>query len=193
MKQKFLLAASLLLMMNAIGQQNEKPRFNTIFNAGLVVGKSDNNLQLQSINGIKYKTYSAGIGVGVDNYYFKTIPLFIDLRKNIFEEKFTPFVYADFGTSIPWDRAKVEPWTTSYYSSGFFYDMGVGYSIPIKGRLALNISAGYSEKKLNESHETSYWIWRDFPPYDIPSTTNKDTTYYKYTLRRFSFKIGLSF
>jgi hypothetical protein len=193
MKRKIFLAVSLLLMMNVIGQQGGKIKFHSINNTGLLVGKTDNNLQLQTINGIKYKTFSAGIGIGLDNYYFRTVPLFIDLRKSFLEKKLTPFVYLDLGASIPWDRAKVESWSTSYYKTGFFYDMGLGYSIPIKGRLELNISAGYSEKNLNETRETSYWIWRDFPPYDVPSTVNKDTTYYKYTLRRFSFKIGLSF
>lgn len=195
MKKQILLVASLLLVMNVIGQQNGRIKFFSINNAGLVIGKNDNNLQLQTINGIKYKTYSAGIGAGLDNYYFKTVPLFIDLRKNIFEEKFTPFVYADFGASIPWDRAKVEPWTTSYYSSGFFYDMGVGYSIPIKGKLAINISAGYSQKVLNEARESTSWMWIDYVPVGGISSpaSYKDTVDYKYQLRRISLKVGFSF
>jgi hypothetical protein len=193
MKRKIFLAASLFLVVNVMAQKVGRFKYHSINNVGVVEGGSDANLQLQTINGIQYKTFFGGVGLGLDNYYFKTIPLFVDLRKNFFEKKLTPFAYVDFGADIPWDRAKVESWSTSYYKTGFFYDMGLGYSIPIKGRLALNISAGYSEKNLNETRETSYWIWRDFPPYDVPSTVNKDTTYYKYTLRRFSFKIGLSF
>lgn len=179
-------------MMNAIGQQTGKIRFHSINNVGMVIGKTDKNLQLQTINGIKYKTYSAGIGIGLDNYYFKTVPLFVDLRKDLLNKKMTPFAYVDLGASIPGDRAKVDTWTTSYYNSGFFYDMGLGYSFPVKGRFAVNISAGYSQKVLNEDRENSGWMWRDYIAGGGISAY-KDTTYYSYTLRRISLKVGFSF
>lgn len=190
MKQKTLLAVSLLLMLNAMGQQVGKIKYHSINNAGLVIGKSDNTLQLQTINGIKYKTYSAGIGIGLDDYYFKTVPLFVDLRKNLSEKKSTPFAYLDLGASIPWDRAKIETWTTSYYKTGFLYDMGIGYSVPIKGKFAFNFSAGYSEKILNETRESS--LWTDYFPGPAPGNY-KDTADYRYTFRRISLRIGFSF
>ena len=185
-------------MMNGMAQQNGKIKFHSVNNLGVLTGGYETTFQAQTVNGIKYKSFSGGIGIGLDNYYFKTVPLFVDLRKNILEKKQTPFVYFDLGASIPWDRTKIEKWSiekwsTRYYKSGLLYDMGIGYSIPIKARWALNVSAGYTEKVLNETRETSYWIWRDFPPYDGPSATVKDTADYKYTFRRVAFKIGLSF
>lgn len=192
MEQKIFLAVSLLLVMNVIAQQNGEIKFHSVNSAGVLKGANDASLQLQTINGIKYKSFSGGIGIGLDNYYFRTVPLFVDLRKNIFEKNQTPFFYFDLGASIPWDRVKMETLSTSYYKSGLIYDMGIGYSFPLKGRFALNVSAGYSEKILNETRETSYRMWTEFPPTE-PSTVNKDTTYYKYTFRRVSFKIGLSF
>jgi hypothetical protein len=192
MKQKIFLFVGLFLMMSAVGQKASKIKFHSMANAGLVTGKTDNTLQLQTINGIEFKTYSACIGIGLDDYYFKTIPLFVDLRKNLSEKKSTPFVYLDLGASIPWDRAKIETWTSSYYKTGFLYDMGIGYSVPIKGKFAFNFSAGYSEKILNETRETSSWIWIDYMPGPAPSSY-KDTADYRYTLRRISLKIGLSF
>lgn len=179
-------------MLNAIGQQKDKIKFHSINSAGVIVGNHNQAFQLQSINGIKHKTYSAGIGVGLDDYYFKTVPLFIDLRKELLEKKLTPFVYVDLGAGIPWDRAKIETWTTSYYKSGLLYEMGVGYSIPVKGRFAFNFSVGYSEKILNETRETSSWIWTDYMPGFAPSSY-KDTADYRYTFRRISLKIGFSF
>lgn len=192
MKQKFFFAASLLLMMNAVAQQKDKIRFQSTNNAGVIIGGHNQAFQLQSINGIRYKTYLAGIGIGRDDYYFKTIPLFLDLRKNLSEKKSTPFVYLDLGASIPWDRAKIETWTSSYYKTGFLYDMGIGYSVPIKGKFAFNFSAGYSEKILNETRETSSWIWIDYMP-GPASSSYKDTADYRYTFRRISLKIGFSF
>lgn len=179
-------------MMNAVAQQKNKIRFQSINNAGVIIGGYEQAFQLQSINGIKYKTYSAGIGIGRDDYYFKTVPLFVDLRKNLLEKKITPFVYVDLGASFPWDRAKIETWTTSYYKSGFLFDAGLGYSIPVRGRFAFNFSAGYSQKILNETRETSSWMWTDYMPGFAPSSY-KDTADYRYTLRRISLKIGFSF
>lgn len=193
MKQKIFLAAGLLLMINVMGQQKPSFKFHSITNVGVLTGANNAALQLQTINGVQYKTFFGGAGVGLDNYYFRTIPLFIDLRKNFLEKRLTPFAYVDLGSTIPWDRAKVESWSTSYYRSGLFYDMGLGYSIPIKGRFGLNVSAGYSQKVSNETSETSRWMWSDYIPLTGGMPSTKDTTYYKYTLRRISLKIGFSF
>jgi hypothetical protein len=193
MKQEIFFAVGLFLMMNVMGQQTGKCNYHSINNVAVLKGGSDASLQLQTISGVQYKNFFGGIGVGLDNYYFKTVPLFVDLRKNFLEKKKTPFAYVDLGVNIPWDRAKIESWSTSYYSSGFLYDMGVGYSIPIKGRFSLNLSAGYSEKILNESRETTNWGWIDFMGFGKPAIMSKDTADYKYTFRRVSLKIGISF
>ena len=64
-----------------MAQQSKKIKFHSINNIGLLKGQVDDVLQLQTINGIKYKSFFGGVGIGLDNYYFKTIPLFVDLRK----------------------------------------------------------------------------------------------------------------
>jgi hypothetical protein len=186
MKQKIFLAVSLLLMMNVLGQQKSKIKFHSINNAGVIVGGSDEALQLQTINGIKYKTYSAGIGIGLDDYYRKTIPLFLDLRKNLKDKKTSFFIYGDIGINFPWKKDDAENtwWSKGQFSKGLFFDAGLGYSLKICNWTSLLFSLGYSDKQLNE--EKNLYPGIDIMPYPEPEQ-------YKYTFRRINLKIGLSF
>lgn len=189
----YLLALILFFQYQLAAQTKNKIRFSNISQAGFIAGGSTNALQLQTINGINYKTFSFGAGAGIDYYYFKTVPLFVDVRKDIFSRKTTPFAYFDLGASLPWDRHKSESeWQQSSYSNGIFYDFGLGYKWTFKGRLALNFSFGYSQKQIKETEETNFWPWMDFPTLR-PTGENRNLSYYDYTFRRFSFKTGLSF
>ena len=91
MKSKVIFIVAMLSSLTMIAQT--KIKFTTINQVGFLSGASGNALQLQSINGVKYKTYSLALGAGIDNYYLKSIPVFVDLRKNIFDRKQTPFLY----------------------------------------------------------------------------------------------------
>src|SRR5215217_526732 len=110
MKQRtfLLFAGTILLISVANAQGSGKIKFGSINSVGWLKGDSRNMVQAQSINGIRYKSFFCGIGVGLDNYYYKTIPVFADIRKNILSRKSTPFVYADLGISFPKDRIKTE-------------------------------------------------------------------------------------
>ena len=183
MKSKlFFLAAILLFQLNSKAQPNSGLKFTTISQAGLLAGGSNNDWQLQMVNGLSYKTFYAGIGLGIDNYYFKTIPFFIATRKNILKQKQTPFVYADIGTNFPWNKnATSSPWQKGELNNGLYFDAGIGYSWPLVKNLALLVSAGYSEKYM---HETKTYVW---------ITENSLPEYYDYTFRRLTIKAGLSF
>src|SRR5215203_3590562 len=101
-KNIFWVTFFMLFQFVSVAQKALKPAFTSINQVGIGWGGSGEGLQLQTINGLSYKTYSAGIGIGLDYYWARTIPLFIDLRKNIFSKKQTPFVYADLGLNMPW-------------------------------------------------------------------------------------------
>jgi hypothetical protein len=188
MKQKITVAVALVLLQLGAAAQLPKYKFKTINQLGLLHGASGNEVQWQTINGLAYRGFFAGAGVGVDNYYFKTIPVFIDLRKNIFNSRNTPFVYADLGAGFPVrKKVIVNPWEKTEYSPAVYYDLGLGFTTPVIGRLALNISMGYSQKNVSQKNVYSYF-W-DFPPYGQSSTFE----YYDYTFRRLTLKLGLSF
>lgn len=172
----------IVLGLHFISFAQTKLKFVNNNQIGLLSG-SGNALQLQTINGISYKTSFLGIGTGIDNYYFKTIPLFIDVRKNIFSKKQTPFFYADAGTNFPVKTRASTTGQLTTYQPGLYYDFGFGYKWLIAKQLFVNASFGFSEKRYH-SHEEFHYIGVDpgVPPDG-----------YHYYLQRFSMKLGLGF
>jgi hypothetical protein len=189
MKKVFLpLAIFLLLQVSGNTQKNTKQKFTSINEFGMVWGAANNALQLQTINGLSHKTFFAGIGVGLDYYSKRTVPLFMDLRKDIFSKKQIPFVYANIGVDMPWVKAdESNTWYKSNYHHGGYYGIGIGYKVPISKKLFANMSFGYTQKSLKEERINQMVVF-DFSPY-----SSRNGEYYNYTFRRFSLKAGLSF
>lgn len=188
--KKYFLIPMFFLCLQFIGnaQKGIKPKFTSINQVAITWGATGDALQLQSINGLAYKTFSTGLGVGLDYYWERTVPVFIDIRKNIFSKKQTPFVYADLGINMPWVKANKEnTWYKSEYDQGIYYDLGLGYRVPINKKLFANMSFGYTQKKFRETR-TNEIIFFDSSPYN-----RNNAEHYNYTLRRFSLKAGLSF
>jgi hypothetical protein len=181
MKQKafFLtITLSVQLIMNA----QSKLRFENNNQIGLLSGSSKNALQLQTINGLSYKTFSFGVGVGIDNYYFKTFPVFADVRKDIFEKKETPFVYFDAGSNFPKKKEETTPWQLTTYHPGFYYDVGIGYKWTFGKQFHINSSFGFSQKKYSSRQENLFVVNPEIPP-----------DRYDYRFQRFTMKFGLGF
>ena len=70
MKIKILLLISVALFFafEKIHAQ-EKLKFTSTNYAGLLISGTKNSFQLQTINGLRYKEFSAGIGVGMDKLF----------------------------------------------------------------------------------------------------------------------------
>lgn len=160
--------------------------FQGIVQGGLLEGAIGPSWNLQTINGAYYKTWFAGIGVGLDHYTMRTIPLFVDVRKDLLKRKRTPFLYADAGIQFDWLRTKDKPrWGGGEYKPGVYYDAGLGYKFGLGKRDAILISAGYTMKSLKEERMVVQQCIQ------APCNTTKE--YYKYTYSRLSFKIGWQF
>lgn len=189
MKFKIILLFSFAVLAFAKLQAQHKVKFTSTNLAGILMGSSEPAFQVQSINGIRSKDFSAGIGVGMDNYYYKSIPVFLHVTRKITIKNFAPFIYTDIGLNLPEDRkGDEEYWQARHYSKGLYFDLGVGYSIPVLKKIAMTFSLGYSQKHLNEKRDQGYFI--GFPNWvfhELPSE------YYSYTFRRISLKAGLSF
>lgn len=179
----FILFARAVFAQEANTATKQKPVFQSINLVGILEGENGSAFQLHTINGFKYQSWYAGIGIGLDYYQKRAIPLYLDIRKSFSEKQKSAFVYADGGAQFPWEN-KNDKQGNYKYKAGFMYEMGLGYHLPLGTNMQLQLSAGYSYKSYKQ--EQYYDIWM----YNFP-ITQKDI--YDYHLRRVSIKAGISF
>ncbi len=119
---------------NLSAQQKTPPsqwQFHSINSVGLLEGETGSAFQLQTINGAQYKSWFTGVGLGLDFYRIRSIPLFADIRKEFGKENNKLFVYADFGINFSWatDQQKTSYVQGDKFSNGFYNDLGLGYKV----------------------------------------------------------------
>lgn len=167
------------------------PAFSAALRVGLLNGQADKaGAEVQLVSGINCKTWFTGIGTGIDYYSgSKSIPLFIDIRKELREKKNTPFLNADVGYNFPLrnkDQKNTE-WVHYKFEGGLYYQLGAGYKFVLAKSLGLSLSAGYSYKNFKEKD----MFYSGVGPADeiIPPSINT----YDYKFRRISIKVGFWF
>lgn len=187
MKKLFtsILLSAYLFSFAQTTKKTAQVRFRSINQIGFVNGQTGTELLLQSINGIQYQTFIVGIGIGLDYYQQRSVPVFLELRKNLFKKTNTPFVYVDGGHHFVWLAEEPEEWFTSSIKGELYYDLGVGYHFPAFRSSAVTVSLGYNVKTMSEIRnihpERSSW---PPPPGDFQK--------FDYKLSRYSFKMGLA-
>ena len=187
---RFILLIALFLPFAAITQQNKKLSgkisFQTMGSVGIVGGQSGVKPVFQLVNGIRQTKYFAGIGLGYDNYLYKSIPLFADIRIDLTKKQIA-FAYGDLGYNIPvgitsgTDIFK----TTNLYYGGIYFDAGVGYRHHFNNKNSLLFSFGYTRKDINNKEGYTY------PCFNPPCSEN--ITYYKYSMGRLVTRLSLEF
>jgi hypothetical protein len=170
----------MLLCTCGIAQTKNKIRFTSINQVGILAGQSTTEFQLQTINGVSYKNLTAGLGVGLDNYYEQTFPFFVDLRKRFSKKESAPFVYADAGYSFISKNSMTE-WEMDR-KGGAYYAAGIGYEISTRSKVKAVFDVGYSYKRFSRIIDNEPWR---------SSLHYFDT--YDYSLNRISLKAGLRF
>ncbi len=178
-------------------KENNWFHFQSINQVGLLNGEISNSWQLQTINGVQYKSWFGGIGAGLDYYRMRSIPVFADIRKTFGHAVNKLFVYADGGMSFTWvtDKEKNNFGYNDHFSNGLYLDGGVGYQIHIRERNTLLLSLGYSYKTVKETYPVPIPLYLDFVPNIMPGpgTPSKQSNRYNYQLNRISIKIGWRF
>lgn len=171
--------------------QEAKPlketKFISLNQAGLVSGSNGESLTLQTINGVSKNGWSAGIGVGIDFYVDRSVPLFLDVRKDLLNKNTTPFFYADGGVNFPWlnfiQREQKNTFTTT---TGKYYDLGGGWKFKLKNKKAILLSAGYTFKQ-SKGKGPMY----NYNP--VTNTSSEITQYQDFRYRRLVIKVGFKF
>lgn len=177
-------------MVNA---QKKAMKYNNITNIGWLNGSSQNDFTLQTINGITIDKWQLGLGVGLDNYGTKSIPVFVDVRRTFGNKQWQPLVYADAGVNytLRWGNFAVKDFNNQYYfdlNNTFYGELGIGLSKKISKKTSLNITAGFSYKHLSYTEKDNYAFIYTNSMYPYPVSYDFDF-YYK----RLALRVGLQF
>lgn len=166
---------------------NKKPlAFHSFTSCGLLKGASETAFDFQTVNGLQLHDWFAGLGVGLDNYYYSTLPLFLDVRKKISEHLSSFFWYADGGINFSLEK-EVSDWPGHHkdYKSGLYYDAGIVYSQSFGRKSSLTLSAGYTQKDFKLKETSRYFLLQqEVPGYVIT---------HQYSFRRLVLKMGIGF
>lgn len=190
-----LMAAFLGMGSMAVAQTDTLPKtgrkscscaFSSINQGGVMQGEAGAYFQFQTINGLRYKSWFAGLGVGLDLYPVNGLPVFLDLRKYILDRQYSPFVYADVGIHFADKNNEETMWQRIEYSNSLYYDVGVGVKIGFMKKAGLLLSGGYSFKKYERKESYRQLDCNFFP-------CNAGSQRYRYSLSRLSLKLGVQF
>ncbi len=196
MQRKYFLLVFCCLVTVSLVAQNKKTKhyqFRSVNSLALVNGSNATAIALQSVNGFKKGAWFAGIGVGLDYYLYRTVPVFADIRYEFGKSKNKVFVYADGGYNIEWvnEYSTSNGWfwnTTGHeFHNGFYTDAGLGCAVGMKNGEALVLSVGHSHKYLEETITTQGW-----EPGPQPGPTAQ-TSLNRYRLNRIVVRIGWRF
>lgn len=183
----------LIYLVCSIGLQAQKPggkkySFHSINSIGVANGSDGAAAVMQTVNGFRKGPLFAGIGLGLDYYQYRTIPLFADVRYEFGTKKNKLFAYADAGINFSWvegtydDEVGIWWGNPSDFSNGLYTDAGIGLTTSFRNGNAFVLSLGYSRKTMKETF--AYFDWQTNEP-----VTDVNT----YRFNRILIKLGFSF
>ena len=155
---------------------------------GVLGGEKDASFQIQTINGVQYRTWFSGIGTGLDFYFQRSVPLFLSVGKYFSSKTNSPYFSLDGGTNFVWDKSTASKYnwfrTDGDFSPSLYYGANAGYKIGLrKNKSSILMMLGYSAKRLKEKLASPCLT---FPCPDLHESIN-------YEFNRYSFKMGLTF
>lgn len=163
MKKTLLFLISIVCLNARLQAQSStrKVTLHSVTSIGLLNGSKGAGFSIQSILGVTKKKSFAGIGVGIDQYSFRTIPVFVDLRQQLGRKKRSIYLYADAGYNFGWLTEKEknlqnQQFASSNFRGGLYYDAGAGYAVTFRSNNALLLSLGYCYKELENKMSTSF-------------------------------------
>ena len=191
MKYFFLVLLMPVTLVSFGQKKNTTYKFHSINSISLINGSNATTAGLQSINGFQKGNLFAGVGIGLDYYLYRTVPLFADFRYEFGKTKNKFFAYADGGVNFDWVEEEYNDgpifiWdgsrNTSEFHNGAYTDVGLGYMVGTKKGGGLVLSLGHSYKSLEKT--ISYQDWR---------TQETITDVYNYNLNTIVLKVGWKF
>lgn len=168
--------------------QQKRLAFEGTVQAGLLEGEKGSAFQFGAMGGVKRGTWITSVGTGLDYYGIRSIPVYLNVQKNIFRNDKTPFVFLGGGYHFPWMPKMYNEWPwwgASQTKGGLYYHAGIGYQVPALKKTSLFFAAGFSEKQYKEENSEVY------PCLVAPCPEYKEKMAYR--LRRLTVSTGLRF
>ena len=139
-----------LLVNISVSAQKNKIHFHSINSFGLIGGESEISTAFQTVDGIRFSNWFSGFGVGIDNYQYKTFPLFFDARRYFGSEK-KAFVYGDLGYNFPLkDKPGKEMinYGNTHFKGGLYSELGIGFKTKFIKESSILFGLAYSNKQI---------------------------------------------
>ena len=190
LKYFFLIALSVPGLFTTAQNKKTVYKFYSINSVTLINGSNATSAALQSVNGFKKGPLFAGLGLGLDYYLYRTIPVFADVRYEFGKNRNKFFAYTDAGINASWVRENnyngiLIPeiyMVINQYQDGFYMDAGMGYKVKIKKQNSLVLAVGHSQKTLKQT--SSYFDGM---------SNSRVIDIYHYKLNRIVLKAGWEF
>lgn len=166
----------------------QKPVFRSQNYIGFLEGNRGSAFQFQTVNGMQWRTWFAGVGTGLDWYLYRSLPLYLSVQKDLKAGNRTFFLSLDGGTNFSWEKRKPEfaEFVNSKFFPRLYGGMNVGYKTILKNNKdAILFTIGYSYKELRERQ--SKYTYCINPPCPLVNE------YYNYKNNRVSLRLGWQF
>lgn len=166
--------------------QKEKTSFHSINTVGASIGEIGTYVMFNSVNGLQNNKWFSGIGAGYDTYYYKSIPLFLDVQRYIGRQN-EAMINLDIGYNFPGKNkpgSEIFSYTSFHFSGGLYSNVGVGYKIKFIKKTFFLLHGGYSYKKLKDK------IGVVSCPFIGPCIESFTT--YNYSFGTLTFRVGIA-
>ena len=127
--KEIVLVLAVFCNCSSLFAQKKEWKFGSQNYAGITEGESGTGLQLQTINGFRYKTWFTGVGTGIDYYFQRSIPLFLSVSKFLAPGKLPLYFVENRGQLDDRVAYYVQGRDTSVYFTG----QGLTFAMPAAG------------------------------------------------------------
>jgi hypothetical protein len=163
---KWMVLFFVVCSISAYGQ--EKISYTGSVEAAVLVGGYESNGVVSTTHGIRFKSHSVSFGAGIDFYRFRSVPVFIDIKKFISIGSLQPYIQASAGLNIAWPTSEqmLAPrwWSgwwgasdTMSFSNGFYSKAVAGIVFNPKSPVKISAVAGWSLKSITTRYFEEVW------------------------------------
>lgn len=194
--RKVFLSCCLLCFSLAVLAQKTSTKKSSVWSpwgvaeAGVVWGSYEANGDLRLQGGVSKNDWKYGVGLAKDVYRFSSVPIYLQVRRSFLRGKRRPFLLASAGYNLATESDYTNPFmgiwwgtpTTYQYTSGYYGELGAGYSFRSTKKWGYTLSFSYTRKTMSENYNTVLWNGTD-------SETSETRNIFR--MNRFAIRLGI--